>query len=88
MKLILEGRLIAYMKCFDIKNAKKNYNVFKNGIFYSFLDIFRNGTLHRAEVLSIVISVSKRFIYAVKQPSRMMLIVCHIMGGVLFSDHW
>ena len=53
-----------------------------------FLDFLRNGTLQRSGIFCVVISASKRFIWAIKHPRTMILIFWVIMGFYNFSDPW
>ena len=67
------------------KNLKEMEFLKKIYFFVVSTDFFRNGTLQRAAVFCIAISASKCFLKAIKQPSRMLFIFCHIMGGPFFQ---
>ena len=73
-----------------LEKIKKNcpkWPFFKNDNFFAlFLDFLGNGTSQRAGVFCVVISASKRFIWAIKHPHTMIFIFRLIMDFWKFSD--
>ena len=67
------------------KTEKKKLQFLQNAISLKFfLTFLEMGFCRELRFFCIVISASKRFISAIKQPSRMILIIHHIMGWVRF----
>ena len=68
-----------------IKKNRQKMVIFEKWKFLAiFLDFFQNGTSQRAGVFCVVISASKRFIWAIKHPHQMIFIFWLIMGFLQF----
>ena len=76
-------------KAKNLSSQRKKIVIFEKWSFWAiFLDFYQNGTLQGAGVFWVVISASKRFIWAIKHPHTMIFIFRLIMGFCDFSDPW
>ena len=81
-------QLLKQYRCWKNQEKPQKKRSFLKKMFFwgVFLDFFSNCRLQRVEVFCVVISASRRFIWAIKHPRTMIFIFLDIMGFYNFLD--